>query len=90
VRGSTCGTRVRRCCALRHDAAENVAGSLTTGLRVLVTGMLRQREWETTETGTGYAYELDVTEIGASLKSARVKVIRTIPEATLLGKEGIS
>jgi hypothetical protein len=42
------------------------------------------------QTGTGYAYELDVTEICASLKSARVKVIRTIPEATLLGKEGIS
>lgn len=78
------GTTLLRC-TIGHAAAENVVGSLTTGVRVLITGMLRQREWETTDSDQRYAYEVDVTEIGASLKSARVTVTRTIPETTSPG-----
>lgn len=70
------GTTFLRC-FIRHQAtAENAAESLTTGMRVLVTGILRQREWETTGGDQRYAYELDAVEIGVSLKSARVKITK--------------
>jgi len=36
-------------CSIWHHAADNVAESLTTGTKVLVTGVLRQREWDTTD-----------------------------------------
>ena len=63
-------------CSLWHHAAENVAESLTTGTRVLVTGVLRQREWDTTGGDKRYAYELDATEIGASLTTATVRITK--------------
>jgi single-strand DNA-binding protein len=59
----------------RH-AAENVAESPTTGNRVLVTGVLRQREWDTTGGDKRYAYELDATEIGVSLTRATVRITK--------------
>lgn len=74
------GTTLLRC-TIGHDAAENVAASLTIGVRVLLTGTLRQRDGETTDNDTRYAYEVDVTKIGASLNSATVKVTKTIQEA---------
>lgn len=70
------GTTFLRC-SVRHRAAENVAESLTQGARVLVTGVLRQREWRTTVGDQRYTYELDATEIGASLKWATVKITTT-------------
>lgn len=63
-------------CSIRSQAAENVAESLTKGTRVLVTGVLRQREWEATGGDKRYAYEVDATEVGASLKWATVKVTK--------------
>jgi single-strand DNA-binding protein len=64
-------------CTLWRQAADNVAESLTKGARVLITGTLRQREWETPEGDKRYAFDVDVTEIGASLKWATVTVTKT-------------
>lgn len=59
------------------DAAENVADSLYKGVRVIVTGKLKQRSWEDDKTGgKRYAIEMDIDEIGASLKFAQVTVER--------------
>lgn len=63
-------------CSIWRDAAENVTESLSKGQRVLVTGRLRQRSWETDEGEKRYAFEVDVTEVGPSLKWARAKVTK--------------
>jgi single-strand DNA-binding protein len=63
-------------CPIECQAAENVAESLTKGARVLVTGVLKQREWETTDGDKRYAYEVDATEVGASLKWATMKITK--------------
>jgi single-strand DNA-binding protein len=60
-------------CTVWRDVAENVGNSLHKGERVIVTGALRQRSYEH-EGQKRTAYELDVTEIGASLKWANVAV----------------
>jgi single-strand DNA-binding protein len=73
------GTTLLRC-SIWRQAAENVAESLTKGARVLVTGVLRQREWETANGDKRYAYEIDATEVGASLKWATVKVTKATPD----------
>jgi len=57
-----------------RQAAENVAGSLTRGMRVIVTGRLKQRSHETKEGEKRTVYELEVGEVGPSLRSASVKV----------------
>lgn len=64
-------------CSIGHQAAENVAASLTTGTRVLITGVLRQREWETTAGHKRYAYEIHATEIAVSLNYATAQVTPT-------------
>ncbi|MGH3974599.1 MAG: single-stranded DNA-binding protein, partial [Pseudonocardiaceae bacterium] len=64
-------------CSIGHHAAGNVAGSLTKGTRVLITGVLRQREWETTDGDKRYAYEVHATEVGVSLTDAMVQVTST-------------
>ncbi len=69
-------------CSIRHHAAENITKSLTTGDRVLVTGVLRQREWDTTDGDQRYAYHIDATEVGASLTSATVTVTKTTHDTT--------
>ena len=61
-------------CTLWRQAAENVAESLTKGCRVLLTGELRQREWHTDHGEKRYAMEVDVAEIGPSLKWATATV----------------
>ncbi|MGH3850021.1 MAG: single-stranded DNA-binding protein, partial [Pseudonocardiaceae bacterium] len=76
------GTTFLRCSIYRH-AAENVAESLTQGTRVLVTGVLRQRDWDTVYGDKRYAYELDATEVGASLKSATVEVTKNTRDTTI-------
>src|SRR5882672_6257028 len=63
-------------CSIWRDAAENVANSLNKGNRVIVTGRLKQRSYETTEGQKRTVYELDVTEIGPSLKWATAKVAK--------------
>lgn len=61
-------------CSIWRQAAENVAASLNKGVRVLVTGQLKQRTYETKEGDKRTVFELDVTEIGASLKFATATV----------------
>ena len=56
--------------------AENLAESLTKGDRVMVTGRLRQRSWETPEGEKRSVTELEADEVGASLKWATAKVER--------------
>lgn len=61
-------------CSLWRQAVENVAECLTKGARILVTGRLHQRSFETKEGEKRTVVELDVDEIGPSLKYATVKV----------------
>ena len=61
-------------CNIWREAAENVAESLTRGARVVVTGRLKQRSFETREGEKRTVVELEVDEIGPSLKYATAKV----------------
>ena len=58
-------------CSIWREAAENVAESLTKGMRVIVQGRLVQRSYETREGEKRTVVELQVEEIGPSLKYAR-------------------
>ncbi|MFJ7207831.1 single-stranded DNA-binding protein [Streptomyces sp. NPDC098789] len=64
-------------CSVWRQAAENVAESLTRGMRVVVQGRLRQRSYEDREGVKRTVYELDVEEVGPSLKNATAKVTKT-------------
>jgi single-strand DNA-binding protein len=57
--------------------AEHLADSLGKGDRVMVTGRLRQRSWETPEGDKRSVAEIEADEVGASLKWATAKVERT-------------
>ncbi len=61
-------------CSVWRQAAENVAESLQRGARVIVSGRLRQRSYETREGEKRTVYELEVDEIGPSLRYATAKV----------------
>ena len=61
-------------CSVWRQAAENVAESLQRGSRVIVSGRLRQRSYETKEGERRTVYELEVDEIGPSLRYATAKV----------------
>jgi single-strand DNA-binding protein len=61
-------------CSIWRQAAENVAESLTRGARVVVQGRLKQRSFETKEGEKRTVVELDVDEIGPSLRYATAKV----------------
>lgn len=63
--------------AVWKEAAENVAESLTKGMRVIVSGRLKSRSYETKDGEKRTVMELEVDEIGPSLKSATAKVNRT-------------
>ncbi|MCL1587664.1 MAG: single-stranded DNA-binding protein [Actinomycetia bacterium] len=60
-----------------RDMAENVAESLTKGARVVISGRLKQRTWETAEGEKRNVVELDIQEIGPSLRWATATVTRT-------------
>ena len=60
-----------------RDQAQNLAESLAKGDRVMVTGWLRQRSWETPEGDKRSVTEIEADEVGASLKWATAKVERT-------------
>ena len=64
-------------CSIWRQAAENVAESLQKGMRVVVQGRLKQRSYETKEGEKRTSYELDVEEVGPSLKYATAKVNKT-------------
>jgi len=59
-----------------RDMAENVAESLTKGMRVIVVGRLKQRSWETAEGDKRSMVEIDVQEIGPSVRWATASVTR--------------
>ena len=59
-----------------REFAEHVAGSLTKGSRVIATGRLKQRSYETREGEKRTAIELEVDEIGPSLRYATAQVTR--------------
>jgi len=61
-------------CNIWREAAENVAESLTRGARVVVTGRLKQRSFETREGEKRTVVEVEVDEIGPSLRYATAKV----------------
>jgi single-strand DNA-binding protein len=64
-------------CNVWRQAAENVAESLQRGMRVIVSGRLRQRSYETKEGEKRTVYEVEVDEVGPSLRNASAKVIKS-------------
>jgi single-strand DNA-binding protein len=64
-------------CSAWRQLGENVAESLTRGTRVIVQGRLKQRSYETREGEKRTVFEVDVDEVGPSLRSATAKVTRT-------------
>lgn len=64
-------------CSVWREAAENVAETLTKGTRVIVEGRLKSRSYETKEGEKRTVMELEVDEIGPSLRYASAKVTRT-------------
>jgi single-strand DNA-binding protein len=64
-------------CNVWRQAAENVAESLQRGMRVIVSGRLRQRSYETKEGEKRTVYEVEVDEVGPSLRNASAKVVRS-------------
>ena len=72
------GTLFMRCSVWR-DPAENVAESLRKGMRVIVQGRLTQRSYDTQQGERRTVVELQVDEIGPSLRRARAQVTRTAP-----------
>ena len=64
-------------CSIWRQAAENVAESLQRGMRVVAQGRLKQRSFETREGEKRTVIELDVDEVGPSLRYATAKVNRT-------------
>lgn len=74
-----------RCTAWR-TTAENIAESLTRGARVIVTGTLKSNSYETREGDKRTSLELNVTEVGASLLWATVKVTKAERTSAPAGK----
>jgi single-strand DNA-binding protein len=64
-------------CNVWRQAAENVAESLQRGMRVIVSGRLKQRSYETKEGEKRTVFEVEVDEVGPSLRNASAKVNRT-------------
>ncbi|ADG80737.1 single-stranded DNA-binding protein [Tsukamurella paurometabola] len=64
-------------CNIWREAAENVAESLTKGTRVIVSGRLKQRSYDDREGQRRTVVELEVDEIGPSLRYATAKPVRT-------------
>lgn len=64
-------------CNVWRQAAENCAESLQRGMRVIVQGRLKQRSYETREGEKRTVYEIEVDEVGPSLRNATAKVNKT-------------
>ena len=64
-------------CSVWRQYAENVAESLTKGARVIVTGRLKQRSYETREGEKRTVVEMEVDDVGPALRYATAKVTRT-------------
>ena len=68
-------------CSVWRQAAENVAGSLAKGMRVIVQGRLRARSYDDREGNRRTVFEVEVDEVGPSLRYATAKVTKTDPHA---------
>ncbi|HEY3718223.1 MAG TPA: single-stranded DNA-binding protein [Jatrophihabitantaceae bacterium] len=77
-------------CSIWRQAAENVAESLQRGMRVVASGRLKQRSFETREGEKRTVVEMDVDEVGPSLRYATAKVNRTQRGSTTGGGFGAS
>jgi single-strand DNA-binding protein len=64
-------------CNVWRQAAENVAESLQRGMRVVVMGRLHQRSYETREGEKRVVYEIEVDDVGPSLRNASAKVTKS-------------
>jgi single-strand DNA-binding protein len=69
-------------CSVWRQAAENAAESLVRGMRVIVSGRLKARSYETREGEKRTVFEIDVDEVGPSLKYATAKVSKTSRSGT--------
>ena len=75
-------------CNIWRQAAENTAESLTRGMRVIVSGRLRQRSFETREGEKRTVMEMEVDEVGPSLRYATAKVNRATRQNSASGGGG--
>jgi len=75
-------------CNVWRQAAENAAESLQRGMRVIVLGRLRQRSYETKEGEKRTVYEVEVDEVGPSLRNASAKVTRSTRSTGGFGGQG--
>ena len=75
-------------CNVWRQAAENVAESLTRGTRVIVSGRLRQRSYETKEGEKRTVYEVEVDDVGPSLRNASAKVNKVVRNGSGGGSGG--
>ena len=71
------GERLFLSCSVWRQAAENVAESLQKGMKVIVSGRLKQRSYETREGERRTVFEIDVDDVGPSLRNATAKVTKT-------------
>ena len=72
-------------CNIWRQAAENVAESLTKGMRVILSGRLKQRSYETKEGEKRTVFEVEVDEVGPSLRNATAKVTKTTRQGGAAG-----
>lgn len=77
-------------CAIWREAAENVAESLTKGMRVVVTGRLKQRSYETKEGEKRTVFECEAEDVGPSLRNASAKVTKVARDGGGFGGGGQS
>ncbi|MGH3901941.1 MAG: single-stranded DNA-binding protein [Pseudonocardiaceae bacterium] len=75
-------------CNIWRQAAENTAESLTRGMRVIVSGRLRQRSFETREGEKRTVVEMEVDEVGPSLRYATAKVNKVTRQGGASGNGG--
>src|SRR5690242_545796 len=77
-------------CSVWRDTAENVAESLARGMAVIATGRLKQRSYDTKEGEKRTVVEMEVDEIGPSLRRATAKVNKTQRTNTAVGGGGFT
>jgi len=75
-------------CNVWRQAAENAAESLQRGMRVIVSGRLKQRSYETREGEKRTVYEIEVDDVGPSLRNASAKVTRSARSSGGFGGQG--
>ena len=77
-------------CSLWREAAENVAETLSKGTRVILSGRLKQRSYETKEGDKRTVFEVEVDEVGPSLRYATAKITKTNRQNSGAGNSGFS